>query len=761
MTFLQAAELAQTTALHANERDYWVITKPVFVRGLTANRIENGQLHPPVFSPGGPTRVAFADYCRLRSSPSSEFIVSTGIDTMEVFRLDRNLGQLTRYFQVTSTSSGIRFGSSFGTTICFSSDNSKLYIANTRDVDTTNLGFRFITEIFQYDFSAGGPAQIIASQQLVSRDSAVYRISDMQVALDGKIYFVAQYLDSVTGRTAPIFHLGSIECPNALGTACDVRYNSVYLGGRESGWFLPTQDQTIFRNAAHVQASADPPVLCGGDSTQLMAYGGGATSVRWFPATGLSSDTIPNPKAAPTVTTTYMVIAQRACGTPDTARVRVVVTAGAAVVAAGPDYTLCPGDTVRLGSAAAGPGAAYLWGPARYLNGTRSARPVFTAPVVPRDTVLTYVVRAYCTTLPPDTVRLTIRARPALVPLPDVAACPGDSLTLGQPPLPGAIYSWAPAALLGGAATARPRFRVPARAPRADTTYVFRRIVALPGSPCVATDSVRVRVMGEAQMPDLLAVSVDTMDERRIVATFTVPRPADYPGGSLVLEARAPGQSFAQIGTAPLPLPAAEATLLATAVPGAVYRLSATGACGTVTSAAHRPISLTATPTDSLGGARLQWSAYRGWLGVPRYAVLARLGAETAYAPLWTGTDTTLLVTAAPVPVTRYRVVGIAPSNSRRAASNSVEVAPRPGLLAYNILTPNGDGRNDALVVENLEYYPGTSLTVYSRWGQQVYRAADYRSGAWQAEGLVAGVYYYRLQLPDGRAWQGWVQVVR
>lgn len=76
-----------------------------------------------------------------------------------------------------------------------------------------------------------------------------------------------------------------------------------------------------------------------------------------------------------------------------------------------------------------------------------------------------------------------------------------------------------------------------------------------------------------------------------------------------------------------------------------------------------------------------------------------------------------------------------------------------------NVITPNGDGRNDGFAVRGLA--PGAwALTVYNRWGGVVYQATDYRNG-WG--GLAAaGLYYYVLQPPGrGAPYQGWVEVIR
>lgn len=50
-------------------------------------------------------------------------------------------------------------------------------------------------------------------------------------------------------------------------------------------------------------------------------------------------------------------------------------------------------------------------------------------------------------------------------------------------------------------------------------------------------------------------------------------------------------------------------------------------------------------------------------------------------------------------------------------------------LTVPNVFTPNGDGSNDTFSIPLLELYPDYQLIVYSRWGQPVYQADNYRNG--------------------------------
>jgi gliding motility-associated-like protein len=74
-----------------------------------------------------------------------------------------------------------------------------------------------------------------------------------------------------------------------------------------------------------------------------------------------------------------------------------------------------------------------------------------------------------------------------------------------------------------------------------------------------------------------------------------------------------------------------------------------------------------------------------------------------------------------------------------------------------NVFSPNGDGVNDLFIVENLtnEYYSYSNLSVYNRWGDEVYRDGNYGlNGTWwdgqsthQNDPLHEGVYFYVLRV--------------
>ncbi|MCJ0743188.1 T9SS type B sorting domain-containing protein, partial [Pedobacter montanisoli] len=77
-------------------------------------------------------------------------------------------------------------------------------------------------------------------------------------------------------------------------------------------------------------------------------------------------------------------------------------------------------------------------------------------------------------------------------------------------------------------------------------------------------------------------------------------------------------------------------------------------------------------------------------------------------------------------------------NNSSTAIKNSVV------LKVPNVITPNGDGKNDVLKIVGIELYKENTLSIFNRWGNEVYRSKGYKND-WDGRGLSEGTYYYVL----------------
>ncbi len=65
-------------------------------------------------------------------------------------------------------------------------------------------------------------------------------------------------------------------------------------------------------------------------------------------------------------------------------------------------------------------------------------------------------------------------------------------------------------------------------------------------------------------------------------------------------------------------------------------------------------------------------------------------------------------------------------------------------ITVPNVITPNGDGKNDVFHVEGLENFNNSIMYIYNRWGKKVYNSDNY-DNQWGGENLTDGVYFYHL----------------
>ncbi|MCR6640283.1 MAG: gliding motility-associated C-terminal domain-containing protein [Sporocytophaga sp.] len=77
-----------------------------------------------------------------------------------------------------------------------------------------------------------------------------------------------------------------------------------------------------------------------------------------------------------------------------------------------------------------------------------------------------------------------------------------------------------------------------------------------------------------------------------------------------------------------------------------------------------------------------------------------------------------------------------------------------------NLITPNGDDRNDYFVIETKIVRP-LKLEIYNRWGKKVYENDVYLND-WQGNDLEKGIYFYYLNDETlNRRYKGWLEILR
>jgi gliding motility-associated-like protein len=89
--------------------------------------------------------------------------------------------------------------------------------------------------------------------------------------------------------------------------------------------------------------------------------------------------------------------------------------------------------------------------------------------------------------------------------------------------------------------------------------------------------------------------------------------------------------------------------------------------------------------------------------------------------------------------------IGCAQVQTINAVVNDADINPP------NAFTPNGDGINDTWSMPLLDYYPGCTVSIFNRTGQQVFTSNGYIKN-WDGKTssqtpLPVGVYYYVIKL--------------
>lgn len=91
-------------------------------------------------------------------------------------------------------------------------------------------------------------------------------------------------------------------------------------------------------------------------------------------------------------------------------------------------------------------------------------------------------------------------------------------------------------------------------------------------------------------------------------------------------------------------------------------------------------------------------------------------------------------------------------------------------IITTNVFTPNGDGANDTWFIENIEYYPNASVSIFNRWGVIVWTATNGYVNQWDGRNiekqmLEEGTFYYVIDLKSGdkksRIKKGYITLLR
>jgi gliding motility-associated-like protein len=155
-------------------------------------------------------------------------------------------------------------------------------------------------------------------------------------------------------------------------------------------------------------------------------------------------------------------------------------------------------------------------------------------------------------------------------------------------------------------------------------------------------------------------------------------------------------------------------------------------------------------------------SADKDTLNVPKYSTVV-LTAATNYpsstpnytwddAPGIEGSRNNILLNVSPAGTTVYRVT--ATNIAGCTATAQVTLSANTDRSISNVLTPNGDGKNDTWMIWGITQHQNNSVKVFDRAGRLVFYRQNYSNdwnGTYNGASLDEGAYYYVVDFGDGQ----------
>ncbi|MFN8393739.1 MAG: gliding motility-associated C-terminal domain-containing protein [Bacteroidia bacterium] len=301
------------------------------------------------------------------------------------------------------------------------------------------------------------------------------------------------------------------------------------------------------------------------------------------------------------------------------------VCVGANFAQAGPDRSICAGDTAHLQATG---GISYTWSPAPLLNNATIANPVFGPAATGTHTVWTQATNAAgCTDR--DTTLITVEAIPTANPGPIADVCLGDSIQIGAGPSPGLTYAWSPPTLLNNPNLANP--------------WCAPIVIGPLNYTLIVTDT-----LGQAGCADTATLALTVLDTPSLNPNATPDTVCR--GGSVTLSTTAIGGAGGYAFLWSNAFPGPSQSVIPTN--SGSYGLTVTDAANcmaqglvTVTVVDTPLVSLNAVPASICGG---QSSLLTGLpsIGMPPYSLLWSNGAITPTTTVNPFTTTTYVLTA-------------------------------------------------------------------------------------------------------------------
>ncbi len=548
----------------------------------------------------------------------------------------------------------------------------------------------------------------------VKRDSVIITVEEpaIKTVKDTTICEGANVqLDATTGFASytwsPAAGLSDQKIVNPIATPV-VTTNYIVAGKTVNGCDASDTVNIAVKKAPDFITNNDT-LICGPGQVNLSAAGD-AVSYSWSPGKGLSDSTASNPLTEVLSTTQFVVTGKSVdnCFRSDTVEVVVSIPVD---IQARADTTICEGVELQLYTV--GDAATFSWSPSSSLSDPSSESPV-AQPLYTTEYVITASNPDGCTDK--DTVLVTVKLLPVVSITNDTLVYPKVKVQLNASG--GSSYSWGPSATLSD-----PFIANPIAAPDKKTTYVV-------GVSDIATGCTNI---------DSVVITLRPYPVFSAIADTAVCKGTD------ILMYADGGDSYQWSPAVSLANPFSAATVaqpLSSTV-YSVYMMENTCHFDTTID-----VHITVNPVPEVIAQRsndincVVTSARLSAVGANSYQWSPAVHLDNAFKsdPV-ASIDTTTL----------FKVVGKNSFGCTGEDTVTVKVTKEgnPLYLVPNTFTPNGDGINDCFGVRKWENIQLEELSVYNRWGEQVFYSTnpmDCWDGTYKGIAQPSGTFIYIIR---------------
>ena len=486
------------------------------------------------------------------------------------------------------------------------------------------------------------------------------------------------------------------------------------ITGTGSNGCSATSTITIIVNPLPVVSADTSHWLCPGDTTQI--FGTGIGTYLWSPSVSLSGNTLQNPIAFPSATTTYTLTVTDINGCVNRDTVTITVNSIVPTNAGGP-FTICTSGCVNLGGNPTAPtGSTYQWSPATGLSNPTAANPI----ACPTTTTIYTVTTTNWMCNGTDTVTvfvnttLNVQVNPA-----PASVCSGSSVVLTAT---GAVtYTWTPSTGLSATTGS-----VVSASPSGNIIYY---VTGTDASGCSNTDTVAVTVNPVPNVNAGLGAIICPADSTQLNAVSATGITYSWAPANGLSCTTCPNP-WASPGTTTTYTVTVTDTNGCTGQDSVIVFIYFTnginaGPASTICKGGN------GTQLSASGGTNYSWSPANGLSCTTCPNPIANPSSTTTYT--LTGTDAngcllsdTVTVTIQNCPETTYT-----------------------GPSVPTGFTPNGDGTNDILYVKGGPF-KRLNFRVYNNWGNEIFRSMDQSvgwDGTYKGIDQPGGVYVWVLEV--------------